>query len=56
MALAFVNQQFFVTSNIIGATSMEQLKADIASADLILSEDILKQIQEIHEMTPNPGA
>jgi aryl-alcohol dehydrogenase-like predicted oxidoreductase len=56
MALAFVNQQFFVTSNIIGATTIEQLTADIGSADIILSQDILTEIQAIHDNNPNPGA
>ena len=55
MALAFVNQQGFVTSNIIGATTMEQLKADIASADLRFDAAVFKSIHEIHELNPNPG-
>jgi aryl-alcohol dehydrogenase-like predicted oxidoreductase len=54
MALAFVNSRPFVTSNIIGATSMEQLKMNIASHDLVLSDELLKQIEEIHEDNPNP--
>jgi len=55
LALAFVNQQPFVTSNIIGATSMEQLKENIASIDVVLSEEILKEIDEIHNAIPNPA-
>lgn len=55
MSLAFVNQQPFVTSNIIGATTMEQLKENIESIDVELSEDILKEINEIHEGIPNPA-
>ena len=55
LALAFVNQQSFVTSNIIGATSMEQLKENIASIDVVLSEEILKEIDEIHHEIPNPA-
>jgi len=55
MSLAFVNQQDFVTSNIIGATSLEQLKENIASVDLHLSEDILFEIENIHELQPNPA-
>jgi aryl-alcohol dehydrogenase-like predicted oxidoreductase len=55
MALAFVTQQPFTTSTIIGATSMVQLKEDIDSADLILSSDILKDIHKIHTEIPNPA-
>ena len=55
LALAFVNQQPFVTSNIIGATSMEQLKENIESIDVVLSEEILKEIDEIHNTIPNPA-
>ncbi len=55
MSLAFVNSRPFVTSNIIGATSMEQLKENIASIDVELSEEVLKGIEKIHNEMPNPG-
>ena len=55
MSLAFVNQLPFVTSNIIGATTMDQLKENIASIDLKLSEDLLEKIDNIHELQPNPA-
>ncbi len=55
MALAFVNQQSFVTSNIIGATSLEQLSENIGSITITLSEEILKEIQRVHEQRPNPA-
>jgi aryl-alcohol dehydrogenase-like predicted oxidoreductase len=54
MALAFVNQQAFVTSNIIGATSLEQLKENIDSADLVLSPEIIAAIEAIHADNPSP--
>ena len=54
MALAFVTSQPFVTSNIIGATSMAQLRSNIASADLPLSEDVLADIEAIQTDIPNP--
>ena len=54
MALAYVNSRGFVTSNIIGATSMEQLKTDIASIDLDLPEEVLQEIEKIHYEHPNP--
>ena len=44
----------FVTSNIIGATTMEQLKENIDSIDVTLSNDILKEIEDIHLYDPNP--
>ncbi len=55
MALAFVRQQPFVTSTILGATSVEQLKENIASKDVLLSKEILKEINKIHEEIPNPA-
>jgi len=54
MALAFVNQQPFLTSNLIGATTMEQLKSNIASIDIKLSEDIMKGIKAIRRQYPMP--
>jgi aryl-alcohol dehydrogenase-like predicted oxidoreductase len=55
MALAFVNQQPFVTSNIIGATTMEQLKENVESIDVHLSEEVFQAIEEVHETIPNPA-
>jgi aryl-alcohol dehydrogenase-like predicted oxidoreductase len=52
MALAFVNAQPFVTANIIGATSMEQLKTDIASIDVKLSADVLRDIETVRRDYP----
>lgn len=54
MALAFVTGQPFVTANIIGATTMDQLRANIASADLSLSEEVLAGIDAIQTDIPNP--
>ena len=55
MALAFVNHQPFVTSNIIGATSLEQLKENISSIHIDLSPSLIESIDEIHNEIPNPG-
>ena len=55
MSLAFVNQQPFVTSNIIGATNLEQLKENIDSININLNEDILAQINAVHDAIPNPA-
>ena len=56
MALAFVTSRPFVTSNIIGATSMAQLKTDIASHEVTLSREVLEQIGEVHRAHPSPSA
>ena len=53
-ANAFVNDRPFVTSNIIGATSMHQLKENIDSINITLSQEILKEINDIHASDPNP--
>lgn len=54
MALAFVNSRDFVTSTIIGTTTLKQLKMDIGSIDIKLSDDIMEEIQKIHIHHPNP--
>lgn len=54
MALAFVTSRPFVTSNIIGATTLAQLKTDIAGALFKLNDAVLKDIEEIHLNHPNP--
>lgn len=55
MSLAFVTQQPFITSNIIGATNLEQLKENIDSIDISLSEELLDQINAVHADIPNPA-
>ena len=55
MALAFVNTRPFVLSNIIGATTMEQLKMNIDSLNVTLSKDVLKGIEAIQQRLPNPA-
>ena len=54
LALAFVNDRPFVASNIIGATSLEQLAENIASADVTLSPDVLDAIDAVHAEISNP--
>lgn len=54
LALAYVNSRPFVTSNIIGATNLEQLKINLESIDIQLSAEILTEIERIHKMHPNP--
>ncbi len=55
LALAFVNQLPFVTSNIIGATKMRQLKENIESIDVDLSDEIIKEINAVHAVMPSPA-
>ena len=55
MSLAFVTQQAFVTSNIIGATTMEQLKENIATIDLVLSDEIIAEINTVQAIIPDPA-
>ena len=55
MALAFINQQPFVTSNIIGATNLSQLQENIESVEVELSNDVLKEIDSVHETIPDPA-
>ncbi|RAS37199.1 NADP(H)-dependent aldo-keto reductase [Paraburkholderia bryophila] len=54
-ALAFVNSRPFVTSNLIGATSLDQLKENIASIEVKLSPEVLAEIDALHELQPNPA-
>ena len=49
MALAFVNSRPFLGSNIIGATTMDQLRSNIDSHSLSLSKDVLMEIEKIHK-------
>jgi aryl-alcohol dehydrogenase-like predicted oxidoreductase len=54
MSLKFCEIQPFMTSVIIGATTMEQLKTDIESVNVNLSEEIIKEINEVQKIYPNP--
>lgn len=55
MSLAFIRQKPFVTSTIIGATTLEQLKENIGSYNVTLSEEIINAIDEVHNDIPNPA-
>ena len=55
MALAFVQKQLFVTATIVGATSLEQLKQNIATQNVDLSLEIISEINKIQELIPNPA-
>jgi len=55
MALAYVNSRRFLTSNIIGATTLDQLQTNLGSADVTLSAEVEKAIEAIHAANPNPA-
>ncbi len=55
MALAYVNSRSFLTSTVIGATTMEQLRENIDSIDVTLPEDLLAEIEAVHARIPNPA-
>jgi len=54
MSLAFCRQQRFMTSVLVGATTMEQLRMNLGSSSLTLSVDVLKEIEAVHRAHPNP--
>jgi aryl-alcohol dehydrogenase-like predicted oxidoreductase len=55
MALSFVNSQRFLTANIIGATTEEQLKSNLKTENMVLSDEVRKEIEEIHIKNSNPS-
>ncbi|MCM4166737.1 Protein tas [Arenibacter antarcticus] len=55
MSLAYVNSRPFVTSTIVGATNLMQLKENIDSSNVVLNDDVLKGIEAIHQAIPNPA-
>ena len=55
LSLSFVNDRPFVTSNIIGATNLEQLKENIESVNIKLSDEIISEINSINNKIPNPS-
>ncbi|OSY87127.1 aldo/keto reductase [Tenacibaculum holothuriorum] len=55
LSLAYINQLPFVTSNIIGATKMSQLKENIDSINIELSDEVLSEIEAVHKAMPNPA-
>jgi len=54
MSLKFCELQPFMTSVIIGATTMDQLKTDIESVNVKLNNEIIKEINEVQKIYPNP--
>ena len=54
MALKFLDQQSFITSTIIGATTMAQLKSNIEAFELVLSDEVLADIDVVYRQYPLP--
>ena len=54
MSIKFCEEQEFMTSVIIGATTMEQLKTNIESVKVNLSEEVIKEINNVQKIYPNP--
>ena len=55
LAQSFVNSRPFVTSNIIGATTMDQLKENVESIDVVFTEEMMERVNKIHNNNPNPS-
>ena len=55
LAQSFVNSRPFVTSNIIGATTMNQLKENIESINIEFTDEMMRRVNEIHNNNPNPS-
>ena len=55
MALAFARTRWFNSSVILGATSLQQLKENLDSAEVVLSAEVLEQIEAVHKLYPNPA-
>ena len=55
LAQAFVNSRPFVTSNIIGATTMDQLKENVESINIEFTDEMMDRVNEIHNNNPNPS-
>jgi aryl-alcohol dehydrogenase-like predicted oxidoreductase len=54
MALAYARTRWFTSSVILGATTLQQLKENLASAEVVLSAEVLEQIEAMHKRYPNP--
>lgn len=55
LSLAWVNSRTFVHGNIIGATTLKQLKENIGSTEIVLPETVFKQIDNVFSQSPNPA-
>lgn len=54
LALAYVRSRWFVSSTIIGATNLEQLRENLSSVNIELSDEVIAEINDVHALYPNP--
>ena len=55
LAIAYVTSRHFVTSNIIGATRLDQLKTDLASRQVVITPEIEARIDQVHQLHGSPA-
>ena len=55
MALAFIRQQFFTISTIIGATNLKQLQENIQTSQMVLTQSAIDAINQVQDVFPNPS-
>ncbi len=55
LALAFARTRWFTSSVVLGATTLEQLKENLDSAEVTLSHEVLEKIEAVHRLYPNPA-
>jgi aryl-alcohol dehydrogenase-like predicted oxidoreductase len=55
LALAFARTRWFNSSVILGATTLEQLKENLDSAEVTLTREVLEKIETVHGLYPNPA-
>lgn len=55
MAIAFVNQQPFVATNLLGATTMAQLKTNVGAAGVVLGPEVIARLDDVHQRFGNPS-
>jgi aryl-alcohol dehydrogenase-like predicted oxidoreductase len=55
LALAFVRSRWFVSSTILGATTLAQLEENLGSVEVELSAELIAGIERIHARFPNPA-
>jgi aryl-alcohol dehydrogenase (NADP+) len=55
LALAFVHSRWFVSSTIIGATTLKQLQENLAAADIVMTKELQAAVAEVHARYTNPA-
>jgi aryl-alcohol dehydrogenase-like predicted oxidoreductase len=55
MALAYARTRWFTSSVILGATTLDQLRENLDSADISLTTEVLERVEAVHRQYPNPA-